>query len=55
MIYLFFLFWNQVSCWKTTRPPHAALGKDRRACEGLKKSKLGERQGKQRKRSEDKV
>src|SRR5258707_6525176 len=55
MIYLFFLFWNQVNCWKMTRLPHAALRKDRRAYESLKKSKLVERQGKQRKRTEDKV
>jgi hypothetical protein len=28
MMYLFFLFWSQVNCWKTTRPPDAALRRD---------------------------
>jgi hypothetical protein len=37
MIYLFFPFWSQVNCWKTTRLPDAALRRDCRAYEGLKK------------------
>jgi hypothetical protein len=36
MIYLFFLFWSQVNCWKTTRLPDADLRRDCRAYEGLK-------------------
>jgi hypothetical protein len=50
MIYLFFLFWSQVNCWKTTRLPDADLRRDCRAYEGLKEI---ERQGKERKDSED--
>jgi hypothetical protein len=52
MIYLF--FWSQVNCWKTTRLSDTALRTDCRAYEGLKKLKLGENQGKERKSSEDK-
>jgi hypothetical protein len=50
MIYLFFLFWSQVNCWKTTRLPDADLRRDCRAYEGLKEI---ERQGKGRKGSKD--